>query len=74
MRVRRVRRESFTVQAPRRRLPRLQTPSAPLLLIAGFASVSLLGAIGAPVGEEFAPGDVLILSGQDKDLRALAGQ
>jgi trk system potassium uptake protein TrkA len=29
---------------------------------------------GAPVGEKFAPGDVLILSGQDKDLRALAGQ
>jgi trk system potassium uptake protein TrkA len=27
---------------------------------------------GAPVGEKFAPGDVLILSGQDKDLRALA--
>ena len=27
---------------------------------------------GAPVGERFAPGDVLILSGQDKDLRALA--
>lgn len=27
---------------------------------------------GAPVGEKFAPGDVLILSGLDKDLRALA--
>ena len=28
---------------------------------------------GAPVAERFAPGDVLIISGQDKDLRALAG-
>lgn len=28
---------------------------------------------GAPVGEKFAPGDVLILSGMDRDLRALAG-
>jgi trk system potassium uptake protein TrkA len=27
---------------------------------------------GAPVGEKFAPGDVLILSGLDQDLRALA--
>ena len=27
---------------------------------------------GAPVGEKFAPGDVLILSGLDKDLRELA--
>jgi trk/ktr system potassium uptake protein len=27
---------------------------------------------GAPVGEKFAPGDVLIISGLDKDLRALA--
>ena len=45
VRLRRSSRQSVAIEAPTRARKRLQTPSAPLLLIAGFATASLLGAI-----------------------------
>jgi trk system potassium uptake protein TrkH len=45
LRLRRSSRQSVEVQAPLRKRRRIQTPSAPLLLIAGFVVASLLGAV-----------------------------
>jgi trk system potassium uptake protein TrkH len=45
VRLRRTPRESIAIEPHRRRAPRVQAPSAPLLLIGGFALASLLGAI-----------------------------
>ena len=45
VRLRRSSQQAVEVEAPRRRTPRLQTPSAPFLLIAGFVTASLIGAL-----------------------------
>ena len=45
VRIRRSARQSVSIEPTRRRPRRVQAPSAPLLLIAGFALASLLGAV-----------------------------